>query len=147
NVGRRAAAAWARRPTAAEKFPSPDTGWGMRVRGLAGGAVSHVRIQTQGPPNGGIQLADSLSGQRRRRMLYLRERIRSLEPPEESFLASTMHTRHLVPVAPVVVVGEGLNCLGVIRSLAEAGLRVIAATTTRRCVVGCTRHAQVEHLP
>jgi predicted ATP-grasp superfamily ATP-dependent carboligase len=66
---------------------------------------------------------------------------------KETFLASSMHTAELAHVAPVVVVGEGLNCLGVIRSLAGAGLTVIAATTTRRCAVGCSRFARVEPLP
>jgi predicted ATP-grasp superfamily ATP-dependent carboligase len=48
---------------------------------------------------------------------------------------------------PVVVVGEGLNCLGVLRSLERAGLHALAVTTTRRCVVACSRHARVALLP
>jgi predicted ATP-grasp superfamily ATP-dependent carboligase len=60
---------------------------------------------------------------------------------------STMRTGHLEHKSSVVVVGEGLNCLGVIRSLAGAGVPVVAVTTTRRCVVGCSRFAQVEPLP
>jgi predicted ATP-grasp superfamily ATP-dependent carboligase len=48
---------------------------------------------------------------------------------------------------PVVVVGEGLNCLGVLRSLERAGLSALAVTSTRHCVVACTRHAQVALLP
>jgi predicted ATP-grasp superfamily ATP-dependent carboligase len=43
---------------------------------------------------------------------------------------------------PVVVVGEGLNCLGVLRSLERAGLRALAVTSTRHCVVACSRHAE-----
>jgi predicted ATP-grasp superfamily ATP-dependent carboligase len=58
-----------------------------------------------------------------------------------------MPTVQFEHVPPVVVVGESLNCLGVIRSLAGAGMPVIAATTTRRCVVGCSRFARVEQLP
>jgi predicted ATP-grasp superfamily ATP-dependent carboligase len=66
---------------------------------------------------------------------------------KETFLASSMHTAQFAHAAPVVVVGEGLNCLGVIRSLAGAGLTVISATSTRRCAVGCSRFARVELLP
>jgi len=47
----------------------------------------------------------------------------------------------------VVVVGEGLNCLGVLRSLERAGLRALAVTSTRHCVVACSRHAEVALVP
>ena len=49
--------------------------------------------------------------------------------------------------ASVVVVGEGLNCLGIIRSLSSAGVRVVAVTTRRRCAVSCSRLATVVQIP
>jgi predicted ATP-grasp superfamily ATP-dependent carboligase len=60
---------------------------------------------------------------------------------------SIMQREKDVEATQVVVVGEGLNCLGVVRSLARAGLRCLAVTARRRCVVACSRHAHVVLLP
>jgi D-aspartate ligase len=48
---------------------------------------------------------------------------------------------------PVVVVGEGLNCLGMLRSLAGRGIEVHVVTTTRWCPAGLSRFAQVTQVP
>jgi len=48
---------------------------------------------------------------------------------------------------PVVVVGESLNSLGVVRSLAGRGIEVHVAATTRWCPAGLSRHARVAIVP
>ena len=46
---------------------------------------------------------------------------------------------------PVVVVGEGLNCLGIVRSLGGMGIRVWAVTASRRSAVGWSRLRDDKH--
>ena len=48
---------------------------------------------------------------------------------------------------PVVVVGDGLNCLGILRSLSGRGIEMHAVTTTRWCAPGLSRLARVHVLP
>ena len=48
---------------------------------------------------------------------------------------------------PVVVVGESLNSLGVVRSLAGRGIEVYVAATMRWCPAGLSRHARVAIVP
>jgi len=48
---------------------------------------------------------------------------------------------------PVVVVGESLNSLGIVRSLAGRGIEVHVAVATRWCPAALSRHAQVAILP
>ena len=45
---------------------------------------------------------------------------------------------------PVVVVGESLNCLGIVRSLSGLGIRTHVVVTTRWCGPALSRFAQVE---
>jgi predicted ATP-grasp superfamily ATP-dependent carboligase len=48
---------------------------------------------------------------------------------------------------PVVVVGESLNSLGILRSLAGLGLELHVVTTTRWCGPALSRHARATILP
>ena len=48
---------------------------------------------------------------------------------------------------PVVVVGESLNCLGILRSLAGRGIEMHAVATTRWCGPALSRLARFEPLP
>ena len=48
---------------------------------------------------------------------------------------------------PTVVVGEGLNCLGILRSLAGRGIEIHAVTTTRWCGPALSRLARFEPVP
>jgi len=48
---------------------------------------------------------------------------------------------------PVVVVGESLNSLGIVRSLAGRGIEVHVAATTRWCPAALSRHARVAIVP
>ena len=49
--------------------------------------------------------------------------------------------------SPVVVVGESLNCLGIVRSLAGAGIEIHVVATTRWCSPALSRFAQFTQLP
>jgi len=51
------------------------------------------------------------------------------------------------PKVPVVVVGESLNSLGILRSLAGRGIELHVVTTTRWCAPGLSRHARVAIVP
>ena len=57
--------------------------------------------------------------------------------------AGRTHQQH----SPVVVVGESLNSLGVLRSLAGRGIELHVVVTTRWCGPALSRHARVEVLP
>jgi D-aspartate ligase len=46
-------------------------------------------------------------------------------------------------MVPVVVVGESLNALGVVRSLAPGGMPIYLVCSTRRCAAAWSRHCQV----
>jgi len=48
---------------------------------------------------------------------------------------------------PVVVVGESLNSLGIVRSLAGHGIEIHVAATTRWCPAALSRHARVATVP
>jgi predicted ATP-grasp superfamily ATP-dependent carboligase len=48
---------------------------------------------------------------------------------------------------PVVVVGESLNCLGILRSLAGQGIELHVVATTRWCAPALSRHARLHLLP
>jgi len=48
---------------------------------------------------------------------------------------------------PVVVVGESLTSLGIVRSLAGRGIEIHLAATTRWCPAGLSRHARVAIVP
>jgi len=48
---------------------------------------------------------------------------------------------------PVVVVGESLNCLGTVRSLAGIGVQIHVAATTRWCSPALSRFARFSRLP
>jgi predicted ATP-grasp superfamily ATP-dependent carboligase len=51
------------------------------------------------------------------------------------------------PVIPAVVVGGSLNALGVVRSLAGAGVPVYLAAETRFCPAGFSRHCTLLRVP
>jgi len=48
---------------------------------------------------------------------------------------------------PVVVVGESLNCLGVVRSLAGRGIELHVVATSRWCPPAMSRHAKLALVP
>ena len=50
-------------------------------------------------------------------------------------------------MTPVVVVGDELTALGVVRSLASAGIPVYLACDTRFCPAGLSRHATLLRVP
>jgi len=58
-----------------------------------------------------------------------------------------MDRRQNEQATPVVVVGESLNCLGVVRGLAAAGLTVHVVATTRWCPAATSRFANLVRLP
>ena len=50
-------------------------------------------------------------------------------------------------MTPVVVVGDELTALGVVRSLASAGIPVYLACDTRFCAAGLSRHCTFLRVP
>jgi predicted ATP-grasp superfamily ATP-dependent carboligase len=58
-----------------------------------------------------------------------------------------MDRRRIERAVPVVVVGESLNSLGVVRGLAVAGLTVHVVATTRWCPAATSRFANLVRLP
>ena len=46
-------------------------------------------------------------------------------------------------MVPIVVVGESLNSLGVVRSLAAGGMPIYLVCSTRRCAAAWSRHCRV----
>ncbi len=55
-----------------------------------------------------------------------------------------MPAGHIHHGVPVVVVGESLNCLGIVRSLSGLGIRTHVVTTTRWCGPALSRFTRVE---
>lgn len=59
-------------------------------------------------------------------------------------MAAGRRQQHRVPV---VVVGESLNSLGIVRSLAGRGIEIHVVATTRWCAAALSRHARVATVP